>query len=569
MKNIKLLFALLFTGYISFAQAPQKFNYQAVIRNGSNALVANTAIGMRVSILQGSSSGTAVYVETHVPTTNLNGLATVSIGSGSVVSGSMATIDWSAGPYFIKTETDPAGGTNYTITGTTQMVSSPYALYAAKSGSSVAAGSDTQISYNNAGVASGSANNTWNDVTSTHTVTGTSVTTNETITALAGSGTRVVGVDATGNLISLANGIIGSGSNTYLTKWTGTSTQGNSQIQDNGTSLSINYPPQALSKFFVYQQQQTATGDGQHTLMGYRDRNTQNIGSAYSQVGTNSGSAGLSFWGDQYSFATAGFNYNDFNRCGGTLGAEYSGAYWGSLGYKNSANTFYGVYGSNAYSNGTGRSANAMAQGVGGGFFGVIGTMSKGNVVGQINSGSVFSSYNSGNVYTLGKNVELVGGLNDTKTPVYAVTSTESTIYSKGKIQLVNGEAYVSFDKSYASLLGEEPEVTVTARGNCNGVYIASMDKNGFIIKEINNGSSNVVVSWISVGNRIDNKIDEATKMVSSSDFDKNIQDVLFNDGSDLTGKGKAIWWDGSKIQFGTMPESLSKTVRSKDDSRK
>lgn len=564
MNNIKLLFASILFGFTALAQAPQKFNYQAVVRNGSNALVANTAIGMRVSILQGSSSGSAVYVETHAPTTNLNGLATVSIGSGSVVSGSMATIDWGAGPYFIKTETDPAGGTNYTITGTTQMVSSPYALYAAKSGSSVGAGADTQIEYNNAGVSSGSANNTWNNTTSTHTVVGTSVTTNETVTALAGSGTRVVGVDATGNLISLANGITGSGSNTYLTKWTGTSTQGNSQIQDNGTSLSINYPPQALSKFFIYQQQQTATGDGQHTLMGYRDRNTQNAGTAYSQTGTNSGSAGLSFWGDPYSFATAGFNYNDFNRCGGTLGAEYSGAYWGSLGYKNSANTFYGVYGSNAYSNGTGRTASGLSQGVGGGFFGVIGTMSKGNVVGQINAGSVFSSYNSGNVYTLGKNVELVAGSNDTKTPVYAVTSTESTIYAKGKIQLVNGEAYVTFDSNYASLLGEEPEVTVTARGNCNGVYIASMDKNGFRIKEINNGTSNVAVSWISVGNRIDNKVEDATKMVTAPGFEKNIQEVLFNDGDNLTGKGKAVWWDGTKLQFGEMPESLSKVIRPK-----
>jgi hypothetical protein len=524
---------------------------------------------MRISILQGSASGTAAYVETQSGSTNGNGLLTLTVGNGSVVSGSMASIDWTAGPYFIKTETDPTGGTTYTITGTAQMLSVPYALYAAKSGSSAAAGADTQISYNNAGVTAGSANNTWNEGTSTHTVNGTSVTANETITSLAGSGTRVVGADATGNLVSLANGITGSGSNTYLTKWTGTNTQGNSQIQDNGTSLSINYPPQSLNKLFVYQQQQTATGDGQHTLMGYRDRNTQNAGTAYSQTGTNSGSAGLSFWGDPYSFATAGFNYNDFNRCGGAYGGEIYGAYWGSLGYKNSANAFFGVYGSNAYSNGTGKSANAMAQGVGGGFFGVIGTMSKGNVVGQINSGSVFSSYNSGNVYTLGKNVELVGGSNDPKTAVYAVTSIESTIYAKGKIQLVNGEAYVSFDRSYASLLGEEPEVTVTARGNCNGVYISSIDKNGFRVKEINNGTSNVAVSWISVGNRIDNKIDEATKMVSSSDFDKNIQDVLFNDGADLKGQGKAIWWDGSKFQFGTMPESLSKTVRSKDESRK
>ncbi len=115
-----------------FAQSPDKMSYQAVIRNSSNKLVANTAVGMRISILQTLATGTAVYVETQKPTTNLNGLASIEIGSGTVVSGTFATIDWSKGPYFIKTETDPAGGTSYTITGTSQLLSVPYALYAKK-----------------------------------------------------------------------------------------------------------------------------------------------------------------------------------------------------------------------------------------------------------------------------------------------------------------------------------------------------------------------------------------------------------------------------------------------------
>jgi len=113
-----------------FAQSPQKMSYQAVIRNASNNLVASTAIGMQISILQGSSSGTAVYVETQTPTTNANGLVSIEIGGGTVVSGSFATINWANGPYFIKTETDPAGGTSYTITGVSQLLSVPYALHA-------------------------------------------------------------------------------------------------------------------------------------------------------------------------------------------------------------------------------------------------------------------------------------------------------------------------------------------------------------------------------------------------------------------------------------------------------
>jgi hypothetical protein len=119
----------------AFAQAPQKMSYQAVIRNAGNSLVTSSSVGMQVSILQGSPTGTAVYVETQTATTNINGLLTIEIGNGTPVTGTFAGINWSAGPYFIMTETDPTGGTSYTITGTTQLMSVPYALYAETSGS--------------------------------------------------------------------------------------------------------------------------------------------------------------------------------------------------------------------------------------------------------------------------------------------------------------------------------------------------------------------------------------------------------------------------------------------------
>ena len=128
-KLITFCAAVLMTASV-FAQTPQKMSYQAVIRNNSNALVSNQAVGMQISILQGSASGTVVYVETQTPTTNANGLVSLEIGSGTVVSGDFATIDWANGPYFIKTETDPAGGVSYTITGTSQLLSVPYALHA-------------------------------------------------------------------------------------------------------------------------------------------------------------------------------------------------------------------------------------------------------------------------------------------------------------------------------------------------------------------------------------------------------------------------------------------------------
>jgi hypothetical protein len=135
----KTLLALTFlvVSNIVFAQAPNKMSYQAVIRDGSNALVQSQSVGMQISILQGSITGTAVYVETHSAATNSNGLVSIEIGGGAVTSGNFATIDWANGPFFVKTDTDPAGGTNYTITGTSQLLSVPYAMYAAASGSSI------------------------------------------------------------------------------------------------------------------------------------------------------------------------------------------------------------------------------------------------------------------------------------------------------------------------------------------------------------------------------------------------------------------------------------------------
>ena len=118
-----------------FAQAPEYMSYQAVIRNANDSLVKDQAVGMRVSILQGSSTGTAVYEETYSPNpqTNANGLVTVKIGSGTQVTGTFSSIVWSNGPYYIKTETDPSGGTTYSISGTSQLLSVPYAFYATNS----------------------------------------------------------------------------------------------------------------------------------------------------------------------------------------------------------------------------------------------------------------------------------------------------------------------------------------------------------------------------------------------------------------------------------------------------
>jgi microcystin-dependent protein len=131
MKTTITLFLAFFLSFGLYAQAPQKMTYQASIRNTADKPIANKAVSVRVSILQGSADAEkAVYAETHNPTTDVNGLVTFEIGGGTVINGAVDSIDWAKGPYFVKTETDPDGGSNYTITGVSQLLSVPYALHA-------------------------------------------------------------------------------------------------------------------------------------------------------------------------------------------------------------------------------------------------------------------------------------------------------------------------------------------------------------------------------------------------------------------------------------------------------
>lgn len=130
MKKFYTLLCIATIAINSWAQAPQKMSYQAVVRNASNNPVVSSAVSMKISILQGSATGNVVYAETQNATTNANGLVSIEIGTGTLVTGNFANINWSNGTYFIKTETDPTGGTSYSISGTSQLLSVPYALHA-------------------------------------------------------------------------------------------------------------------------------------------------------------------------------------------------------------------------------------------------------------------------------------------------------------------------------------------------------------------------------------------------------------------------------------------------------
>ncbi|HOB85364.1 MAG TPA: hypothetical protein PK521_14440 [Bacteroidales bacterium] len=137
MKKLITLSAIAILAANIIAQPPQLMSYQSVVRSASGELITKQSIGVRTTILRGSIIQIIVYQETYSPnpSTNENGLLTLQIGSGTASTGDFSKIDWSNGPYFLRTEIDPKGGTSYSISGQSQILSVPYALYAEKTGS--------------------------------------------------------------------------------------------------------------------------------------------------------------------------------------------------------------------------------------------------------------------------------------------------------------------------------------------------------------------------------------------------------------------------------------------------
>lgn len=144
-KSILLVLLLAFAAALQ-AQSPQAINYQAVVRTASGDIIPNQNVSFRIGILQGSPSGTSVYSESHNATSNGYGLVNLQVGNGTLISGNFGSIDWGNGPFYFKVELDAAGGSNYTLMGTSQLLSVPYALYAENAGGSI--GDEDQDSTN-------------------------------------------------------------------------------------------------------------------------------------------------------------------------------------------------------------------------------------------------------------------------------------------------------------------------------------------------------------------------------------------------------------------------------------
>lgn len=128
---VLLIASLFFAVTETRAQVPQRISYQAVVRGSNGDILANTTVGLRIGILQGSPTGTAIYQEVYSPNpqTNAYGILTIQIGSGNPQIGNFSSINWATGTYYVRVEVDPSGGTNYTDMGSAQLLTVPYAFY--------------------------------------------------------------------------------------------------------------------------------------------------------------------------------------------------------------------------------------------------------------------------------------------------------------------------------------------------------------------------------------------------------------------------------------------------------
>ncbi|RKE78643.1 beta strand repeat-containing protein [Chryseobacterium sp. AG363] len=381
MKKILSLFWILTGFFIGLSQAPEKMSYQAVMRNGSGQLLANQGIAIRVSILQGSPAGAAVYSERLTGNTNANGLVSLEIGTGTILTGTFATIDWSSASYYLKTETDPAGGTNYTIVGTSQLLSVPYALYAKSAG--VSGGSFT-IPYsntvNNASTLFSLINN--GDGTS---VEGANSTTTSSIAAVrgivsntapggfssavrginngtgglgigvwgsqAGSGWGVYGV--TPNGLGVYGNASGNGYGVYANSNTGT---GLNATSNNGIAANISIVNNANANSVL-----TASTVGNGTVINVSTTGTgagilSSTAGGFGAHGITSSQSSAGIIGDNTGAGEAVVGRTTSDIAGAVVGRNDGGGY-GVRGFvaTNTSGTGIGVYGQVGLNNSTGR----------------------------------------------------------------------------------------------------------------------------------------------------------------------------------------------------------------------
>ncbi|MDY0343570.1 MAG: hypothetical protein RBR28_08350 [Lentimicrobium sp.] len=348
-------------------------------------------------------------------------------------------------------------------------------------------------------------------------------------------------------ILQSAGGNVGIGTNTPASRL-------DVKFDDNGYSLLGN---SATSPSYFFHSELKANGDGQTALYAYRTRVAQNDGTGYAYYYSNSAVRGISYWGDLYSFGTTGFNYNDFTRCGGVLGAYQSGSYWGSLGYKSSGSLTYGGY-FTSYTSGAGKSTQAET-GIGIGAWGdLMGADIHGKIYGLYAEGGNYALFANGDVYKNKLDIHLQENAGGTNTVMYTNVSTEVTIQTSGVATLSNGKVDIAFDPSFTAVASAESPiiVTVTPIGNSNGVYLSEVSGKGFTVVENNAGKSSITVNYIAIAKRAGYEHPALSGEVVDASYTTNLSRGLHNDNDTQT-NGEGLYYENGKLAVGIHPSTL------------
>ena len=262
-------------------------------------------------------------------------------------------------------------------------------------------------------------------------------------------------------------------------------------------------------------------------------------------------------------------------RSGGVMGYDF-GIGMGALGYYSAGLVDVSVYGfGQAHTNGiaTGRMSNSSTDdavsttnwdgvtntNIGLGIYGgVMGGWVRGMAYGMHVKGKRYSLYVDGYTFTNKPMAQLITKNDGSRVAAYSAVSMSSDVYSRGKGQLISGETFIAFDENFKEIISNINDlvITVTPSGNSNGVYVASINTNGFTVRENNSGNSNVQVSWIAVTQVKGNENPIVPEEILTSGFDNNMRGVMFNDNNTSDTPG-SIWWDGSNVRFDAPPSKI------------
>ena len=455
MKKIITIISL-FIAFKSYSQAPQLFNYQGVARDNAGAPMVSKTICLRLSILDNSSSGNILYMETHAVSTNQLGLFTAAIGGGSAVQGTFATVSWaSANSRWLKVEMDDKCNSNYTVMGTSQFLSVPYAMYALNPGPKGDKGDTGVMGLQGPqgiqGIKGDSGASGLQGLQGIQGIQGVKGDTGAIGPQGATGSQGATGAKGNQGATGAKGSANISGTKNYMVKFTSSTDGGNSLIYDNDTQVIIG----ATSPQFSIDLFGVIAGTGQDAVNGYSS------GSRYGVYGKNIGDgAGIRGISDT-GYGVYGTSYSDYNA--GVYGSNSS--------------TGSGVYGSNSSS---GFGVNGYNSGTGNGIMGTATSSSGAGVVGYNGSGNgIFGSSASSS------GVGIWGNNSNSGIGVYGTTSSSSYPAVYGNNSSGNGVYGTTDDASYFGVYGYNSNAGI-------GVYgVTTANSYGAITGTNNNNNQN------------------------------------------------------------------------------